>query len=96
MEHGHRRPAVAKADLGFKEGSLLPPDPKAPYGEVKINFAGVTVRVPFAGMEPTAGQLLKIAFHELRKFGQKPPHPDAAVFVPRGEFEDLEFDLVAV
>lgn len=90
MAYGHRKPALVTGEC--PEGSLLPPDPMSPFGEVKINFAGVQVRVPFTGIEPTASQLIKLAIGELRNFGEDPPA--YAVLAPSGAEQDLEFDLV--
>lgn len=96
MAHGHRRPALVPSETsGFVEGSLLPPDPMSPFGEVKIRYRDMTVRVPFTGIEPTPRQLVTIALVELRRVFKDIPRPKVWELAPVGPEDDLEFNLNA-
>lgn len=94
MRHGHRKPAVVSGK--FREGGLLPPDPIRPFGEAVVNFDGVQVRVPFAGIEPTARQIISVSLQELLRLGRKFPEAMVWSLEPQGPDDSLQFDLVAL
>lgn len=97
MAHGHRKPAIVEGGKGFVEGSLLPPDPLEPFGEVTIRYRGVMVRVPFTGIEPTPRQLITSALESLRNYFDDLPRPKVWNLAPMGsDANKLEFELQAL